>query len=271
MASRAAMGWIIRELRRKVLDVGPEDLDDDVVYPGDSIRLNAEFYNLASTLVTPTTPRVKIWNSEDTVVVTSATTTNTGTGLERYDYQLATDAFSGVWRAQFEGSVSSLISRQTKEFEVRRTQRIWTNDELEDYLDRHRVFVGGNEAREKLTFNVGKTRYASQFDTFEWVTLYSGDTTTGTVTPDSSNLVAGEFTFTSSQSIEIFLEGHSYNILLAAAECLEELAADPSRPYQWSRGGVTQRSQDPMKLAQSYRNLGSGMQSMQFIKTYGGS
>lgn len=268
MASRTAMGWIIRELRRKVLDVGPEDLDDGVVYPGDSIRLNAQFYNLASTLVTPTTPLVKIWNSEDTVIVTAAPTTNTGTGLERYDYQLATDAVSGVWRAQFEGAVSNLISRYTKEFEVRRTQRIWTNDELEDYLDRHRVFVGGDQAREKLSFNVGKTRYASQFDSFEWVILYSGSTTSSTITPDSSNLVAGEFTFTSAQSAELYLEGHSYNILLAAAECLEELAADPSRPYQWSRGGVTQRSQSPFELAQSYRKLGTGMQSISFNKTY---
>jgi len=268
MASRTAMGWIIRELRRKVYDVGPEDLDDDIVYPGDSIRLNASFYNLASTLVSPTTPLVKIWNSEDTVRVTAATTTNTGTGLERYDYQLATDAVSGVWRAQFQGTVSSLISRYTKEFEVRKTQRIWTNDELENYLDRHRVFVGGNETREKLTFNVGKTRYSSTFDTFEWATIYSGSTSTGTATPDSSNLVAGEFVFTAAQSTELFLEGHSYNILLAAAECLEELAADPSRAYQWSRGGVSQRSQNPFELAQAYRNLGSGMQSILFNKTY---
>lgn len=268
--ARTALAWIIAELRRKVFDTGPEDFDDGIKYAGDTIRLNRQFKDIASAIAVVTNPTVQIWSPSGIVKVTAATpaTASTATGMAYYDYAASIGVSQGVWRIQFTGSVAAVQRRYSEEFSVRQTQRFWSDDELQNYLDRHRIFIGGDETREKLTFNAGKTIFASKFDNFESPTIYIGATTTGTVTPDSSNLVAGEFTFTSAQSTELYLEGHSYNILLAAAECLEELAADLSRAYQWSRGGVSQQSQNPFDLAQSYRNRESGMMSVRFIKTY---
>jgi len=263
------MAWIIRELRRKVYDVGPEDFESGVQYAGDTIRLRCTYYDLASTLTNPTLPRISIWDSGGSLIVTSATTTATGsTGVQRYDYTIPTAGPEGVWRAQFTGKIGTVSSAYTEEFAVRITQRIWSDDLLQNYLDRHRVAIGV-PTRELLRHDVSKKRYVSKFDNFEWASLYDDSLSSASeVTPDAENLVVGEWSFDTAQSGDLYLEGHSYSILLAASEALEELAGDPSRSYQWTHGSVTQKSQDPLQLAQYYRSLETGMTSVTFSRTY---
>lgn len=267
--ARSAMTWIINELRRKVHDIGVEQLDDDIVAIGDTVRLKCTYYNLASTAVSPTNPKVNIINPRGSTVVSLAdTTASTATGVEYYDWKVSTAQPDGIYNITFTGSLGATKSSYPYEVEVRGTQRIWSDDELQNYLDKHRIFIG-SPIREELASDLNYKRYLSKYDTFEWATLYNTQDTSGTaVTPTSSNLVAGEFEFTTSQSNTLYLEGHAYDIYTAAAECLEELAGDPSRSSQWSRGGVSHKSQDPLKLAQYYRYMSGGIKSTKFVKVY---
>lgn len=268
--ARSTMTWIINELRRKVFDYGPQTLDDTVYMAGDTIQLKAQFYNLASTAVTPTSPRVNVYSPLGTTVVNSATTSPTATtGVQIYNYKIATNAIQGIYRVDFTGKVLNVTSAYTTEFEIRKTQRIWTDDELQNYLDRSRIFVGVNNARELLQRSADYKRYISNFDTWEWATLYdSPDNTANTITPTASNLVVGEWTFTTAQTTDLYVEGHCYNTYAASAECLEELAGDPSRSSSWNRGGISHKSQDPLQLAFYYRRLAHGGRSVQLVRTY---
>lgn len=272
MAARTAMAWIIRELRRKVHDVGPEDLESDVHYPGDTIRLKCVYYDLVSVATTPTLPRVSIWDSSGTQTVTSATTNATATtGVQIHDYRIPDGGPEGVWRAQFTGKVGTVSSAYSEEFEVRITQRLWSDDQLQDYLDRVSSFTGGDTVREVLQRDAAYKRYWSDFGDYEWCNLYTSEAAAATqvaTTLYTANLVKGEFVFTAAQNKTLYAEGMSHNILLAAAHCLEELSGDPSRSSQWSRGGVTHRSQDPLKLAQHYRNISQGIQTTILTRTY---
>jgi len=267
--ARSTMTWIINELRRKVHDIGVEQLDDDVVALGDTVRLRCVYYNFASTPVSPTISRIKIVNPNASTIVASATTAaSSATGVRYYDYHVSTVQPEGVFRAEFSGYLGSVYSVFPFEFEVRKTQRIWSDDELQNYLDRHRVFIG-SPLREELKRDNLYKRYLSDFDTFEWADIYTTQDSTGTeVTPTASNLIAGEFTFTTAQDKELYLEGHICDIYLSAAECLEELAGDPSRSSQWSRGGVSHTSQNVLELAKYYRYMSGGVQSRKIIRVY---
>ena len=267
--ARSAMTWIINELRRKVHDIGVESLDDDITYAGDTYKLSQQFKTLASVAATVANAKITILSPNGANVVSSVSCSiSTLKSMVYYNFATSTGITEGVYLAEFEGSVGAVKRRYPYEFEVRKTQRIWSNDELQNYLDKHRIFIG-SPIREELASDLNYKRYLSRYDTFEWATLYNTQDTSGTaVTPTSSNLVAGEFGFTTSQSTTLYLEGHAYDIYVAAAECLEELAGDPSRARQWSRGGVSHTSQDPLKLAQYYRYMSGGIKTAQFVKVY---
>lgn len=270
MAARSTMGWIIADLRRKVHDVGAQEFDTGVQYAGDTTQLKCIFYNLASTAVTPTKPRVTIWNPLGSALVNSVTSLATATtGVQYYNYKIPSTGPEGIWRSQFVGILGTVTSAYTAEFEVRITQRIWTDDQLEDYLDRHRMFVGDDGGRELLRHDAFYKRYISNFNTWEWAKLYTTNDTNATeLTTATADLLVGEWTFTTAQNIDVYAEGHCYNVYLAAAECLEELAGDPSRASSWSRGGITHKSQDPLELAMYYRRLAHGGRSVKLIRTY---
>ena len=269
--ARTAMAWLIAELRRKVFDYKSEDLDDGVKYAGDTIRLSRQFMDLAgaTAAVSVTNATAKIWSPGGVVKVSAGSpTASTATGMVYYDFISSTGMSQGAWRIQFAGSVGSSTRRYTQDFEMRKTQRIWSDDELQIYLDRHSSYAG-NPERELLTSNPGFTKYFSKFGNFESVTLYDGPgSTASSVTADTEDLVRGMFTFNSAQGSDLYLEGSAYSILLAAAEGLEELAGDPSRASSWTRGGVSQKSQDPLLLAKYYRYMESGMVTVQANRTY---
>ena len=51
------------------------------------------------------------------------------------------------------------------------------------------------------------------------------------------------------------------------AECLEQLAMDPDKAREWSRGGVKYTHYDLMEMAKYHRSL-AGVRGATIVKTY---
>ncbi len=267
--ARAALAPIINELRRKVYDFLADSFDASVYLIGDTIRLVHQFKNMSSVAATVANAEVNVKSPGGVVMATNvAMAVGTGSGARFYDFQSSQSMSQGVFRAEFVGSVGSIQRRGLLEFEIGGSQRIWTDDELETYLDKHRIFIGV-EKREKLSNNAARTRYFSAFDTFEWANLYTTADTAGTqVSGSTDNLIVGEFVFSTGQSQDLFLEGHAFNIYAAAAECLEELAGDPNRTTSWTRGSVSQEHESPLDLATYYRRIAHGGRQILLERIY---
>ena len=146
-------------------------------------------------------------------------------------------------------------------------ESVWTDDELQSYLDMHRVHV----RREFLAKDVDEKVYYSRFGMFEdnfilWDGKFAGATEVSS-SSYTANLVDGTFVFSISQNGNYYLDGESYNIHGAIAECLEELAMDPNKSREWSRGGVKYKHYDYMEMARYHRNL-AGARAATMVKTY---
>ncbi len=268
MAARSSMIWLIRELRRKVHDEEPAVLDDDEYYAGDSIKFTHTYQDLNGNPTEPSSPTVTIWNPEKTPAVEDGTPISTGeTGEYEYVYQLPIVGPEGVWRIELAGAVGEYVSRYSKEFRVLITKRIWIDDDLQGYLDMHRVHV----RREFLMRDVDSGVYYSKFGMFEDnAILRDSASANATEIPSSNyaaNLVDGVFTFTEDQNDFYYLDGKSYNLHGAIAECLEQLAMDPNKAREWERGGVKYSHYDYMEMAKYHRNL-AGPRSTIIVKTY---
>ena len=209
--ARATLAHIIKDLRRKIYDYLPDTFDASVYMVGDTIRLGKQFRDLASVAATLSGGGVaKIYSPGEVVKVTAGSmVASTATGFWYYDFS-STDAMTqGIWRAEFTGSVGSTRRRGFRQFELRNSQYLWTDDELQTALDLHRFFVGG-ELREELKNAPDRLRFWSGFNNFDAVTFYtSQDQNSGTVTGATENLIAGEFVFTTAQAPPLYLEGHS--------------------------------------------------------------
>jgi hypothetical protein len=154
-------------------------------------------------------------------------------------------------------------------------EAIWTDAQLQDYLDMHRTHL----MREKLTKGVDDKIYHSSCgllegdpDTWDddaeiikmWNSSGSGATA---VTPDTFNLIDGTFGFTADQDEVYYLDAISYDFHGAIAECLEQLASDPGKAKQWTRGGVSYTHYDLMEMAKYHRSF-SGLRVITVRRTY---
>ena len=146
-------------------------------------------------------------------------------------------------------------------------ESVWTNDELQNYLDMHKVHV----RREPLQREMDGKIYYSKFGMFEDdVVLWDSDSANATKIPSSNytaNLVDGTFTFTEDQNSDYYLDGKSYSLNGAIAECLEQLAMDPNKAQQWSRGGVRYTHYDLLEMAKHHRSF-TGSRGTTTVKTY---
>lgn len=267
MAARSALLPIIAELRRKVYDYGPESFDEDTHYPGDTMRIQGEFRDLVSVLTTPTSSFAQIIDASQVVRVTAGTTVEVSTGYERYDYTIPDDGPEGVWRVEMRGQVGGVTSMYSSEFPVRVTQRIWSNNELQRTLDLHRIFTG--ERRELLKRSPDYKRYWSDANNYEWANLFTTeDNDASQIIPTTEDLVAGEWTFVTAQDRNLYVEGHYFNVYGAAAELMEELAADPNRSAIWTRGAVSVQGHQPLELASYYRRLAHGGRTVKQVRIY---
>lgn len=144
---------------------------------------------------------------------------------------------------------------------------IWTDEQLQNYLDMHRVHV----CRELLRRGTDGRTYYSAYNMLESdVKLWDGKSTGANEISSNeyvSNLVDGVFTFSSDMKINCYLDAKSYNIHAVIAECLEQLAMDQNKAKAWSRGAVSYTHYDLMEMAKYHRNL-AGIGSFCFIKTY---
>lgn len=152
---------------------------------------------------------------------------------------------------------------------------IWTDDQLQTYLDMHRVHV----RREQLTKDVDEAIYHSahgmlEGDTDTWdndaeiIKMWDSPSASATAyTPDAYNLTDGVFTFDADQGANLYLDAIAYNLHGAIAECMEQLAMDPAKAKQWERGGVRYTHYDLLEIAKYHRNF-DGLQSTIVTRVY---
>lgn len=267
--ARSTLQPLIKDLRRKVYDYLPDTFEASVHMVGDAVRLAFQFRDMASVAATvANTGIAKIYSPQEALITSDGImAVSSATGMRYYDFQSSNGMSQGVWRAEFQGTVGAVRRRGFQQFELRNSQYLWTDDEMQIALDRARIFTG--KKRELLKRNVAFTRYLSDASNYEWATLYNTETSIGTaVTPDNADLIAGEWTFNTAQSKDLFVEGHYFNIYAAASELLEELAADPNRAAIWSRGAVSQTGTQPLELATYYRRLAHGGRTTQQVRIY---
>jgi hypothetical protein len=150
---------------------------------------------------------------------------------------------------------------------------IWTDDELQNYLDMHRIHI----VREPLLVSPSNEEgtygqiYYSAFGMLEAdASLWDSNLSCASEILSSdytSNLVDGTFKFANSKIDRYYLDAKSYNIHGIIAECLEQLAMDQNRAKSWSRGSVTYTHYDLMEMARYHRNL-AGSKSTSVVRTY---
>jgi len=141
----------------------------------------------------------------------------------------------------------------------------WTDDELQVFLDLHRTRLSRVELKpdpDEQVFESGYTMlegstvtWSGSGDPTEVINIWDGRDDDSTYkTPDSYNLVSGTFTFDDEQTQQpYYLDGWSYSIAGAIAECMEQLAMDQNKAKTWSRGGVSYTYQDFMDMGKYWR------------------
>ena len=154
---------------------------------------------------------------------------------------------------------------------------IWVDDELQNYLDMHRIHI----VREPLSAPLSQGNsneqayYYSTFGMLESdVSLWDSKQSNSNELPNLNytvNLVDGTFKFLDPLSREqgnrYYLDAKSYNIHGAIAECLEQLAMDQNRAKTWSRGSVAYTHYDLTEMAKYHRNL-IGLKNTGIVRTY---
>ena len=269
---RDTMYDIISELRRKVFDYGTESLDTDIGIPGSTIRLETTFTDTALTPTAPVTNSAKItvYDPSKTASVSATTmTAGASTGACYYDLAIPSAAQVGVWQWVATATVSGYGMAERGEFEVQKINRLWTDEELQRVLDRHRQ----RHIRESITPDADYLVFMSGLQNLESATLYTYPDSTGAAIATSlysSDLNVGEFTFTSAyETTDVYMDGVSHNIFASAEELLLELMADSSRAKSWSRGSISQTGYSLTDLIREYRQKsGSGIQSTQLNRVY---
>lgn len=172
-------------------------------------------------------------------------------------WDATTDALKG-------GSSGSPAS-ETNYYPDAETTSTWSDDELQDYLDMHRQYI----SREELGCDPDDQTYQSSYTLLEgdastWsgtgdptdaINIWDSADEDGTAyTPDDFNLKSGTFIFDEEQDeLTYYLDAYTYDLEAAIAECLEQLAMDQNKAQQWSRGSVSWKPYDLMKMAEYHR------------------
>lgn len=149
--------------------------------------------------------------------------------------------------------------------------QIFDDDDLQNFLDQNRLDISLLELAEVYSVQPGGVRvftdYYEPFSLGNWedgvVLQYAGGWTT--VTPDTSELKIGHWTFTAGQVPPVYISGFSYDPFGAAADALEQWASIEKLNYDFSANGTTFRESQKvtalLDLATRYRKqmrVGSG-------------
>lgn len=265
MSARASMQWLIRLLRLKVNDERANVLEPNQYYANDSIQLNCDYKGIDGTPVEPEHAEVTIWNPMGTEVLNDVAIDSGIPGRRCYVYRIPETGPQGVWRAEFTGTIVDQVNAYSIDFEVVISNRIWSDDELQNFLDMHRIHI----QRELLIEDPDKKTYRSRYGMFEDDIKIWNDPWGNAVeaTPDNSNLVDGVFTFLTEQPGNYYLDGKSYDIHASIAECMEQLAMNPDKARSWERGSVKYTQYDYMEMAKYHRSL-AGTRSVKISRSY---
>ena len=138
-------------------------------------------------------------------------------------------------------------------------EAIWTDDEIQEWLDAHRLDVA------LLPLQPVWSTVAGTAAALEYVAPYGHwapdallqDSSGAELLPESADLLVGRWHF-AEHTPQVFLTGKSYDPYAAAADALEARAAQVALAYDFSADGATfQRSQQGeslLRLAQQYRS-----------------
>jgi len=139
------------------------------------------------------------------------------------------------------------------------TTTVWSDEELQDWLDAHRIEVIRAPLQYARTVVGGQVvirDYATELSNWEGdATLTDADG--NTLAPETANLVVGRWSFTAHQQPPVHLTGRSYDVYAAAADALEARAAQFALAYDFTADGASyhrsQQAQALLALAKQYR------------------
>lgn len=135
----------------------------------------------------------------------------------------------------------------------------FTDQELQDVLDGRRMDFALLPLESVPSYPGGRLTYlefaAPWSDWEDSATLL--DSSQDALTPDSGDLIAGRWTFTTEPSYPVYLTGRTYDLYGAAADAIEMAAAGhvDSITYSPGRGNFTgsQKFSQRLGLAEAYR------------------
>lgn len=136
--------------------------------------------------------------------------------------------------------------------------QIWSDDELQDFLDANRFDVRHLALRPESTWTPGVVTYTDYYaDYGEWesdVVLEDGEG--NNLSPKSSNLVKGHWTF-EEQDPPVYVTGKTFDLWAVAADVLEAWAAKVALLFDFEAdGGQYRQSQQReafLAVAAQYR------------------
>jgi hypothetical protein len=136
---------------------------------------------------------------------------------------------------------------------------VWTDEELQEWLDAHRdevieeplAYAWQTVAGESVV--LAYVASCGNWESDAALTDANGDT----LTADRENLVVGQWTFDEHQQPPVYLTGRSYDVYAAAADALEARAAQFALAYDFTADGASyhrsQQAQALLALAKQYR------------------
>jgi hypothetical protein len=147
--------------------------------------------------------------------------------------------------------------------DVAGASQVFSDQNLQDALDRRRADVRYLELECGETIAVGGATTYLDYYAPDGLTDWEGDGvlqyggTWASVTPASSDWLAGHWTFSASQQPPVYLTGKTYDVYAAAADLLERWAATLKLEFDFEEDGQRfKRSQKPagvLALAAQYR------------------
>ncbi len=138
------------------------------------------------------------------------------------------------------------------------TDQTWSDDELQDFLDANRLDVRHATLRPETTWSDGTVTYTDYYaDYGHWESgVVLEDSEGDDLTPASSNLVVGHWTF-ADQDPNVYITGKTFDLYAAAADVLEAWAAKVALEFSFSADGSTfnrvQKRESLLSVAAQYR------------------
>lgn len=134
----------------------------------------------------------------------------------------------------------------------------WTDDELQDFLDAHRLDVRHARLRPEPTWTGSGVTYTDYYaDYGDWESdVVLEDASGNDLTPATSDLLTGHWTFTD-QDPPVYITGKTYDLYAAAAAVLEAWAARVALEFDFTADGASfrrsQKREALLALAAEYR------------------